>query len=497
MALSDDERNAVGYMTGVIRKKQHYRQKRDAYYEGSARYAKLGLAIPEGLEDLTTVVNFPRVVADAIEERMDVEGFRLPPEIQADGSYAEIDPQAPDTDTEMWRWWQANDLDSESQLGHLDYVVRGLFFSCVGTDPDDEETPKIDVVSADEMTCLFESDGRTPRSGFRLYDSEPEFARQDRATLYMPDYTLYLKRGKGSGGWVEDDEAAEGGRDEHNFGEVLVTPFANRSRLNTRFGASDLDDAMLLTDAAVRNLTNLQIGAETTALPLRVALGAAPGDFKDSDGNALTQWESYFGAIWTLANEKASIAQFSAADLTNFHNTTMHYARLIGLEYGLPPYYMGVGNDQGPSADSIRASEARLVMRVRRKIRALSAGWERTMRLAHRVATNGEDDPQYHSLEVLWRNPETPTQAQIDDGVVKKHAEGLLSTKDALEDLGYSAIRRARILANLAAQKEEDAQREQQATVALADAMRTAGNDPEADPVADAGVPGNDPSARI
>lgn len=494
MPITEDERNLIGQLTGRLRAGKYERERMEAYAEGTARYTKLGLAIPEGLEDLTTIINAAKIVKESTEERIDIEGFRLPPETNADGTPKDIDPEAPDTDEEMWRWWQANDLDSESQLGHEDYITMGSFYTCVGTRADDPDTPRITVESPHNMTALYRPDNRTPRAVLRLYDSEPEVARGDRATLYVPGANVYLKRGKGTGGWVYDETDEHPGRDEFDIDECMATPFGNNAKLSDRSGVSELRDVVTLQDAAIRNLTNLQVGAETHALPLRGVAGAAASDFKDAaTGEELTQWEAYFGAVWTIANPEARSFQFSASDLRNFHETTMHYMRLISMVYGLPPYYVGAGNDQGPGGDSIRASEARLIMRVRRKIRALSAGWERTMQLAHMMVNGGELDARYRSLEVLFRNPETPTMAQIIDGVVKLHADGLYSVRDALEDMpNVTATRRKRILLNLKAEKDEEAERSQKATQALADAMRTDGVEDEPQ----GGIPGFDPSSR-
>src|SRR3546814_7481872 len=52
------------------------------------------------------ILNFPRVIADAYEARLDVEGFR----------FAGNDSG----DEKLWDVWQANDLDEQSQQGHLD-----------------------------------------------------------------------------------------------------------------------------------------------------------------------------------------------------------------------------------------------------------------------------------------------------------------------------------------------------------------------------------------
>jgi hypothetical protein len=69
------------------------------------------------------VVNWPRLVVNSLEERLDVDGFRL----------AQDQP----ADDELWRIWQANDLDEASQMAHVDALVHGRSFAIVWADPDD------------------------------------------------------------------------------------------------------------------------------------------------------------------------------------------------------------------------------------------------------------------------------------------------------------------------------------------------------------------------
>src|SRR5699024_1736093 len=96
----------------------------EAYYEGASRLAALGVTLPPQVRVLELVVNWPRLVVDSIEERLDVEGFRLAGESQ--------------TDDRMWGWWQENHLNEESSLVHLEALLQSIAFVIVGpgADPD-------------------------------------------------------------------------------------------------------------------------------------------------------------------------------------------------------------------------------------------------------------------------------------------------------------------------------------------------------------------------
>ncbi|MFD8336785.1 phage portal protein [Streptomyces solisilvae] len=138
----------------------------DRYYEGHVRLASIGLSLPPEMRRLSTVVNWPALYVDALEERLDVEGFRL------DG--------AADADDPLRQWWQANDLDEESQLAHLDALVYGRAFVTVGAASDDGAPPVIRVESARTMATDFDPYTRRITAALRLLADEPEDEPRDR-----------------------------------------------------------------------------------------------------------------------------------------------------------------------------------------------------------------------------------------------------------------------------------------------------------------------------
>ena len=346
MALSDEENATFRRLTTALTRSQRELERLDAYYEGVHRLEQLGLAVPPELERFVTTVNWPRITVDSIEQRCDVEGFRLVGQDSADD--------------ELWGIWQTNDLDEESQQAHLDALIFGRSYVCVGTrdlDDPDPDVPLVTVESPFEMT--HECDPRTRRVTAALRRTRSSAPVLEHATLYLPAETIWLQRGSGAG-WVEVD------RDEHDIGHPLVVPLLNRSRLRRRHGGSELADVISLTDAACRALTNAQVATEVLAVPQRYILGASPTDFVDQHGKPLTAWETYFGAVWALQSGEAKVGQFSAADLTNFERIVNHYANLVSGVSGLPTRFYGQYTTNPPSEGSIVADETRLIMNAYR-----------------------------------------------------------------------------------------------------------------------------------
>jgi hypothetical protein len=304
----------------------------------------------------------------------------------------------------------------------------------------------VTVESPFEMIHEIDPRTRLPRAVAKVYrDGQDRFG-----TLYLPDVTIWLEWGTGPlRGWGEVD------RDEHGLGVVPVVPLVNRARTAQRYGVSEMADVILLTDAAARALTDAQIATEVMAIPHRWAAGVTKEDFVDSEtGKQMTTWEAYLGAISATSNEDAKFGQFSAADLSNFKTIVDHYASLVSGVTGLPMRYLGSNTANPPSADAIRADEARLVKRAERRQRAWGGSWERVMRIVRRIQ-DGDWNQDLAGMETLWRDASTPTQAQTADAVQKKFSAGLLPVEGAWEDLGYSATRRKKLREQFAAQAQD------------------------------------------
>lgn len=386
----------------------------NSYYDGAHRLEALGLSLPPEMDALQTVVNWPGTYADALEERLDVEGFRI-------GGAAR-------TDDRLWDWWQSNDLDEESGLGHLDAMVVGQSHVTVGQGESASDPPMITVESARWMASDLDQRTRQVRAALRLYDDD-ESGHPQRAALYRPEYTVYYQRGPGEHAWQEAD------RMTHRYGMAMAQPLTNRPRLHWRYGMTEMRDVIDLANAACRALTDLQGAQELHALPRNYVLGAEEKDFTDADGNPIPTWEAYIGRLWTLANGDATVGQLGASDLRNFTEVLTLYSRLVAGTTGLPPHYLGLIADNPASADAIRAGEARLVKRAERRTRVFGADWERVMRLGQIVT--GGDPNDLRRLETVWRNPATPTYSAKADAVTKLVTSGILPREAAWDELGY------------------------------------------------------------
>lgn len=344
------------------------------------------------------VINWPQLVVDSVEERLDVEGFRL----AGDAGLAD----------RLWGWWQANDLDVTSQEAHLDALSMGRAYVIVGA-REDSEVPLVTVESPLQVATLLDPATRKVTAAIKHWRDDDDGTQF--TTLYLPDRTVWFKADSVTNAkWYLDRE------DVHNLGRVMVTPIVNRGRTLDRDGSPEFGPIIPLSDAACKIATDMMVSADFNAIPRTIAYGSTEDDFKDASGRVVSRWEKIAGRIWAVAGTKAEseVAQLPAADLRNFHDTINSLAKLAGALAALPPHYMGWTDANPASAEGIHAATMRLVKRCERKTRGFGGAWEDVARNMLLVA-DGSLPSDADRLESIWRDPSTPTLASEADAWVK------------------------------------------------------------------------------
>lgn len=431
--LSDDELALINLLRADMLRDRWALLLRDAYFNGEQLVRDLGISIPPQLKGLHTVIGWPRVGVESLEERLDLEAFRW-----ADGSDS----------SELAEIAEANDLFDESSLAHLDALVYGREYLAVGSgDCGDDCPPLISAESPLDMTLMWDARLRMGTAALRecAADTFIESGPEERMlVLYLPDQTVMCLP-NASGGW----EVV--GRDMHGLGVVPVVRMANRQRTADRVGKSEITpEVMSITDAACRRLMGMEVAAEFFGAPQRYILGASESAFQDADGTAKSAWETYIGRVLALERDEdgqvPSVGQFAAHDPTGMTKIIDLYARIMSSQFGLPPHMLGYTTDNPASADAIRSTEAKLVKRSERRIRRFGYAWQQAMRLALWVRDGGPPE-KTRRIETVWRNPATPTVAAQVDATVKLVQAGVLPADSdvTLEMAGFTEGQRQRI----------------------------------------------------
>ena len=435
--LESDELAIVTKLQTQIRKQNRKYTLLDRYFEGERRLTQIGLAVPPELRMFQAAVNVPRMAVAEPVSRQNLKGFqRRYSSTATNKATGGVDPELRDA-------WEQNNLTSQSMLLHQDVRLFGRGFVSVSANPDDDNMPIITVEPPEGLGIDVSPLGKS-RAALRLYNDGPTQC----GTLYLPDVTKWIRRGKN--GWEEDPDIPP---DRHKLGRLALVMFLNRQRTGRWDGVSEMADVIEKTDAIARLISNMQVAGEALAWPKRWAAGVSREEFVDKDGKPLPVWEAYMTVIMSTGNADAKFGNFQAAELKNFHDAVNALLAWCAAELGLPLRFMGQEAVNPASEGAIKADESRLVKNVEWKNRFDGDSWSWVMGLWERFRTN--EWPTNNTIRALWFDPSTPTEAQLTDKVVKLKNEDILSREGAWDELNWDEARKDRERAYFAAQEAD------------------------------------------
>lgn len=432
MALPADEIDLLTQLNARVRKQRRNDELLLRYYQGRQRVEQLGMAIPPEMRRFLVITNWCRTLVDTINDRQQVRWMTLPGQEEADPQLQAIS--------------DANNLDAHVAMFNADRMIFGRAFMSVGSNEDDPNLPLVRVESPRQMSAIVDTRTEKMTAAARFYRGDSDSGPSDtKATLYLPNVTIWVERGRN--GWTEIE------RDVHNLGAVPVVMHLNRRMSGGWSGESQMSDIIPLVDSGARSLTNLQFAQEAHGIPAIGATGVAKGDFVDDDGKPIPQFEAYFDAIKILTKADAKWFQFTAADLKNFETALNVYRTEAATLTGFPGRFFGLNTTNPPAEGAIVADETKLIRSVeaQNKQVGMTLGWMGALALRF---VNGEWVTG-NRVRVEWFDPATPTVAQRMDAVTKAVAAGILSREGAWDELGWSAQRKAKEKQYLAEQAQQ------------------------------------------
>lgn len=406
----------------------------DAYFEGDQVLAYATATWREAFGSLFRLPpadNWMPLIVESKVERMEVLGFRFGKQQSADDS--------------AWDIWQANGLDAESDMAHTEAAKLGEAYWLV--EPPQQgssDPPRITLEIPHEMiVACAPGDRRTRVAALKKWVDDDGYVY---ATLYLPDYIFkYRSQQKASTGrkiaW-QRRPGDEGG--VNPLGVVPVVPLRN-SPTPMGGGTSDLKVAMPIQDVVTKLLIDMVLTSEFMAFPQRVLLGVeVPKDPVTGQPIRAAQLQAARSRLWAFEGENAKVAEFKAADLTNYVEARQHLIHGIAAKTRCPPHYI-LGEMVNVSGDALTAAEAGLTSKTRRHSKPIGEGHEETMRLSF-LAMGDKARAAVVSAETIWRNPERLSLGQIADAAVKKKDAGV-PWAQIMEDLNYSQSQIARMQA--------------------------------------------------
>ena len=396
-------------------------QRFDNYYTGVQRLAFATSKFRQAFGSLFGAFadNFCALIVDAVEERLNVEGFRIGP--------SEGEDTDKTGDAIAWRMWQENELDAFSQIAHTEALVKELSYILVGPG-DDPNVPEITVEDALASIVVYDAGSyRTRRAGLKRWRDDDGYLN---ATLYLPDrIEKYRSRSKvttsvnwAAARWLPRDVPGEQWPLDNPLGVVPLVPLINRPRLDGT-GQSELLSVLPIQDAINKLVMDMIVASEFSAYRQRWATGIEI-EIDEQTGEATQEFQADVARMWASANDAAKFGTLEASDLQPFVSGVEMLIQHLASQTRTPYHYFLQHGGQPPSGDSLRAAEAGLNFKSKRKQRYFGESWEEVIRLGF-LAIGDKARGSIAATETIWRDSEQHTEAQRADALVKMGSLGV------------------------------------------------------------------------
>lgn len=384
-------------------------EKMDSYYRGDHPLPWLA---PQAQDDFRRILkmsrsNYMGLVCDAQVERMQVEGFRV-------GS-------SEDADSEMWRIWVANHLDSDFDQGTLESAIAGQSYALVAPNPDDVKTPKVWIEHPSQVIVDYvPGSGRNERvAGLKVW--QDDWTGRLFSTLQYDGWIFkYESEKKVPAGveqirWSPREVRSETWPARNPLGEVSFVELPNNPRLLTG-GVSELNDLTDIQDRVNKTIADRLMTQDYGAFPQKWAK-AWPDE--DEDGNRLQEVDMGRNRFVTTSVKETEFGQWDAAPLDPYSAAKREDVKDIASRSRTPAQYL-LGEMSNVNGETLKASESGLVAKVRQRMKPMSEGTREIGRLIRKAA-----NLPVEQIEPIWRNPEFRTEGELVDGLVKMHTLGV------------------------------------------------------------------------
>ncbi|MBD9731171.1 phage portal protein [Streptomyces sp. H28] len=395
----------------------------NAYYRGDhpLKFASPEFAKFHGDRYRDFSDNWTQVVADSPVERLTVTGFLADGETKAD--------------RDLWRVWQVNGLDADSQLGFLGAVTAARCYVLVWGDPDDPDMPVVTFEDASQSIVAYEPGSRRHR---RAALKRWQDGNQDFATLYLKDevwkFSRPLQQQDKSPQMADVDEELKRWRPRelphepnpqpNPMGVVPMVELPNKPML-VEDPISDIAGVTAMQDAINLVWAQLFTASDAASFPQRVVMGAerptipklnSAGEIVGTQPVDLDKFQ--VDKVAWITGKDARIASWPAANLAMYTSILEVAVGHLAAQTRTPQHYL-IGKMANLAEGALLAAETGLVKRCDEKTLWYGQGLREVARL---IALAQGDDRKAEALRsgrVLWADTESRSHAQMADALLK------------------------------------------------------------------------------
>lgn len=443
-SLLDDERDEISALSEQLIRVQFANTWKWAYYDGESGIKNIGIAIPEAMINVESVVGWPEIVVDTLDERLDWIGW--------EGGLATNDLD------ELSRATQAANLVAEFNKAKLDSLVTGVgFVSITAGDVDAGETQVVaHAVSSSHAT--YQWDERLGRVASAMHMQKGPNGEKI-TTLYKPDETIVT---------ITDQKGTERTkRSWHGRGRCSLVVIENKKRSGGMRGKSELSRAIrYYTDHAIRTILGMEYNREIYTTPQRWFKNMDPEQlgFEETDSPWDRVNKGYKAAMNRVVimppNEEGdkaepSTGQYTPASPAPYIAELEMLSKLVAAQAGIPVSHFGFATQNPPSADAIAALESRHVKIAERRQSTFGHVLVHDVAYVIQSILDGRPaDPEFiASISAKWVPAGTPTPAAAADAAIKLKDLVAEGSEVLLERAGFSGTQIQRIMQERAANR--------------------------------------------
>lgn len=353
--------------------------------------------------------NYVGLVVDATAERLQIDGFRLGEEKLGD--------------QELWRIWQANAMDADSDLQLTEAVKVGRSFALVAPNPDDASTPLITAEDATQAIVAYESGSRRlRRAGLKTFVDD--WTGDVWTTLFVDGLIFKYRAPAPQAGAITDprwEPREVRGEDWPARNPLDVVPLVEIPNRPDLLGEahSEIEDVLDIQDRINKTLIDRMMAQEFSAFRQRWMTGYEVP--VDESGQPIEPFKAAVDRLWVIEDENVKVGEFQATDLRPYLDSIESDVQHMAARTRTPAQYL-LGKLSNVNGETLKATESGLVAKVRQRQRPLGEGEEEVARLALKAAG---DDRDLSALEVIWHNPEFRTEGELVDALVKMSTLGV------------------------------------------------------------------------
>lgn len=380
-------------------------EKLSRYYDAKikANEVNIGIAVPEDLAHLDSITcSWPAKVVEALQSRSQFDAFwHDMGEIKAECDRIIIE----------------NDLVMRYSNATIDELKHGVVFATLSLG--DNNRARIKYHNASSSAGLWDGENDRMLAGFAIIDTakynHDRSYKPSLVNMYTADNIIVLRR-VDSAHWVAEYH-------QHKMGRPLMVAMAYRPTFDKPFGKSRISPAVMhLTDAYLREMLRLEVGAECYTSPQKVLLGGDDSLTTELAGN----YKAYIANLLTISKgeqgDVPNLIQLAAASMTP-HIEVMRClaANLAGCS-DVPISELGVISDNPSSAEAIYAAKEALVIEAEQLNRNNGKSLKELILMAHAMnedITYNEIEPDYHDIIPHFKSPAMPSVVSQADAMTK------------------------------------------------------------------------------